>query len=430
MKYAILLLLVCASFFAGAGERLTREQVVAETLKPYAGPSNPGVDTSTLTNKVMCGYQGWFNAEGDGAERGWTHWSRAKTFDDGNATVDMWPDMTELGPDERFTTGFSFKDGRKAEVFSSYRKETVLRHFKWMREYGIDGVFVQRFIGGLKNPRAARHNNTVLNHCREGANVNGRAYAVMYDLSGLGPNRIQEVIEDWRELKTKMRVTDDPAYLKHRGKPVVSVWGIGFSDDRKYTLAECRTLIEFLKNDKECGGCTVMLGVPTYWRDLHRDAVKDPALHDVIKLADIVSPWTIGRYRNQKDILNYETKTMKADIAWCAENKLDFFPVAFPGFTWRNLKNDASPGIPRLGGQFLWSQFAAFKRSGASMIYVAMFDEVDEGTAIFKCANYVPVGTKSVFLGLDGLPADHYLKLTGNAGKLLRGEIPLSETLP
>jgi hypothetical protein len=57
------------------------------------------------------------------------------------------------------------------------------------------------------------------------------------------------------------------------------------------------------------------------------------------------------------------------------------------------------------------------------MIYVAMFDEVDEGTAIFKCANEVPVGTASKFLNFEGLPSDYYLKLVGTGTKLLRGEL-------
>ena len=64
------------------------------------------------------------------------------------------------------------------------------------------------------------------------------------------------------------------------------------------------------------------------------------------------------------------------------------------------------------------------------MIYVAMFDEIDEGTAIFKCTNDVPVGAESKFLTYDGLPSDFYLRLTGNGAKLLRGEIPLSEKIP
>ena len=45
----------------------------------------------------------------------------------------------------------------------------------------------------------------------------------------------------------------------------------------------------------------------------------------------------------------------------------------------------------------------AAKQGGATMIYVAMFDEMDEGTAIFKTTNTPPVG-ESPFLKDDGLP--------------------------
>jgi hypothetical protein len=57
-----------------------------------------------------------------------------------------------------------------------------------------------------------------------------------------------------------------------------------------------------------------------------------------------------------------------------------------------------------------------------------MFDEMDEGTAIFKCTNQPPVGCK--LLDMEGLPSDHYLWLTGKAGQMLRGEIPFSKKLP
>jgi len=64
------------------------------------------------------------------------------------------------------------------------------------------------------------------------------------------------------------------------------------------------------------------------------------------------------------------------------------------------------------------------------MLYVAMFDEIDEGTAIMKCAHEVPVG-KSIFVPFDEeVPSDHYLWLTGIAGKMLRGEIPFSKEMP
>jgi len=70
-------------------------------LKPYDGPSVTGADRNTLTGKVMTGYQGWFNCEGDGANLGWTHWARdrRKTFGPGNVTVDLWPDVSECDDD-------------------------------------------------------------------------------------------------------------------------------------------------------------------------------------------------------------------------------------------------------------------------------------------------------------------------------------------
>jgi hypothetical protein len=65
--------------------------------------------------------------------------------------------------------------------------------------------------------------------------------------------------------------------------------------------------------------------------------------------------------------------------------------------------------IPRLGGKFLWSQAVAAKQAGAKALYVAMFDELDEGTAIFKTTQDPPVG-ESRFLAEPGVKSDHYLE--------------------
>jgi predicted deacylase len=62
---------------------------------------------------------------------------------------------------------------------------------------------------------------------------------------------------------------------------------------------------------------------------------------------------------------------------------------------------------PWLKGGFLWSQFVAAKKAGASKVYVAMFDEVDKGTAIFNCTNNPPVG-ENPFVTYEGLPSGHY----------------------
>jgi hypothetical protein len=421
---------VSAAVGQNAEKNLTREQIIEQTMQPYTGPSTPGVDVSTMEGKVLCGYQGWHGAEGDGMGRGWYHWDLDGQFKPGHCKFDLWPDMTELDADERYATAFRHADGRAAEVYSAFNRKTVLRHFRWMKEYGLDGVFVQRFVVEVSHPKGLRQFNTVLSHCREGANLNGRTYAVMYDLSGLGEKQIDKVMDDWKLLVDHMQITRDNAYLHHRGKPVVAVWGFGFSDGRKYTLAEGLELVRFLKDDPHYGGNTVMLGIPTFWRTMERDAVNDPALLELVGKADIVSPWTVGRYADISQAVSYAEKTLAPDLAWCRQRGKEYLPVVFPGFSWHNMfPKSPSNQIPRQGGKFLWAQYAAAKKAGCTMVFQAMFDEVDEGTAIYKCTNDPPVG-ESKFITFEGLPSDHYLKLVGAATKMIAGKQPLSERIP
>ncbi|HEX7619581.1 MAG TPA: hypothetical protein VF359_00100 [Anaerolineales bacterium] len=69
------------------------------------------------------------------------------------------------------------------------------------------------------------------------------------------------------------------------------------------------------------------------------------------------------------------------------------------------------------------------------MIYNAMFDEVDEATAMYKIAataNDQPAGVDLISMDADGvrLSSDWYLRLAGAATQMLRGEIPLTIDIP
>lgn len=369
---------------------------------------------------VMAGYQGWFNAPGDGADRGWYHYTGHDGFRPGSCSIDFWPEMSEYK--KRYKSDFSFADGTPAYLFSSNDEETVDLHFRWMKEYGLDGVFMQRFVSEIRNPSGLAHFNKVLASAMKSANKYGRAICVMYDLSGMRPGGEQTVLKDIAEVAERHNLKNrkkNPSYLHHNGRPLVVVWGVGFNDNRRYGLKEVETIINGLKEQ----GFSVMLGVPTHWRELSRDTEADPFLHELIRRSDIIMPWFVGRY-NEASYLSYK-ELIKKDLEWAKANRVDYAPLAFPGFSWRNMKGQHSAQIPRNKGDFFWKQLAGAISSGAEMIYVAMFDEIDEGTAIFKCAKKVPVG-ESVFVPIEeGIGSDHYLWLTGEAGKMLRKEKPL-----
>lgn len=368
----------------------------------------------------MCGYQGWFRCPGDAANEGWRHWSRnANKIGPSTLTFEMWPDLTNFGDDEKYLApGFTYPDSKPAHLFSSANSKTVERHFKWMEEYGIDGAFVQRFLVSIASPS----NDKVLSHVRAAAAKSGRAYAICYDLSGFPKEKLVDAITtDWKRLINEMKITQDKQYLHHNGKPVVFVWGF-YSDRFSPTIAN--GIIDFFKLDKKYGA-TLIGGCQWYWR-----SEKDEEWAKVFRRFDVISPWNVGNSSKVDGQKHAATGYWKDDLAEAKNAQMAYLPVIYPGFGWTNLngREAAKSNLPRLGGEFYWRQFSIAKELGMEMAYVAMFDEVDEGTAIFKVSNTPP--TQATFATYDGLPADWYLRLTGESSKLIRGERKNQLTLP
>ena len=407
-------------------DRFISEFIALNQLPKEVVMSDPAAKTTesmsrvrfkSIRNLVMAGYQGWFNTPEDGAGLGWKHFEKEKEFKPGKCTIDLWPDVSEY--EKTYETAFKLPDETPAKVFSSYDASTTDLHFKWMKQYGIDGVFMQRFVVSIRNQKGKDNYNKILNNAVLSAEKYDRAICLMYDLSGMEAGEEDILIRDWKELceKYKLVSRNNNHYVYHHGKPLVAVWGIGFNDRRKYGYEQVKKIIDFLKSE----GCSILVGVPTHWRTLTIDAVSDTRLLELVKQADIVHPWLVGRFDNN----TYEPyrKSIEEDIKWCKANGKDYMPVLFPGFSWHNMKKDAPQNmIPRLGGRFFWKQVKGAVDAGAESLYLAMFDEIDEGTAFFKCTNTPPVGESS-FITYEGEAPDHYLWLAGEAAKYLRGEL-------
>ena len=378
------------------------------------------IDPTTLHHKVLCGYQGWFRCPGDAMNDGWRHWSRnSRQITPDSLTFEMWPDLSEYGEDEKYPApGFTYRDGKPAHLFSSTNPKTVQRHFEWMRQYGLDGVFLQRFLVAAGNPST----DLVMEHARKSAASTGRVWALCYDLSGARTERIYDrLTSDWKRLVDEKRITNDDRYLRHNGKPVLFIWG--FYSDR-FDAALAHRIIDFFKTDPKYG-VTLVGGCQWYWR-----SEKNAEWGKVFRRFDIISPWNVGNVTRIAGQKHANTGSWKTDMAEAKSAGMQYLPVIYPGFGWTNLKGQdrARDTIPRLGGEFFWRQFTTASELGVDMAYVAMFDEVDEGTAIFKVSNTPPI--QAQFQTLENLPTDWYLRLTAEGSRLIRGERKTQKDLP
>jgi hypothetical protein len=130
-----------------------------------------------------------------------------------------------------------------------------------------------------------------------------------------------------------------------------------------------------------------------------------------------------GPWASSADVAALYATRVQGDLQALTSTGIRYMPVLFPGFSWANLMRvrGGSTGaavnrIPRDCGRFLWAraQSALATRSGS--VYVAMFDEFDEGTALLPIAASaadVPAGMTSVTLDQDHctLPKEWYLSL-------------------
>ena len=398
--------LLSAAAFGSAAAVLT-------DFSPAHAASPPG----DVVGKISVGYQGWFACPGDGAPiGGWWHWSRDRFQPPSstNTTIVSWPDMRDYT--HTYPTAYpNLGNGSPATLFSSYDQQTVDTHFQWMRTYGIDTAALQRFNPmGDEGPTR----DAMATKVRTAAEATGRKYYIMYDVTNWTAMQT-EIKQDWT---AKMSAhTSSSAYARQNGKPVVCIWGFGFSDnDRPFTPAPCLDVVNWFKAQ----GCYVIGGVPTHWRRGVDDS--RPGFSEVYHAFNMISPWMVGRARRIENLENYLVNVNTPDIADCAANGIDYQPCVLPG--------DLSDGA-RQHGDYYWRSIYNMIKIGSQGLYVSMFDEYNEGNQIAKTAETaasVPAGSGIRPLDEDGTfcSADYYLRITQDGGKMLKGQIALTAVRP
>jgi hypothetical protein len=388
-------------------------------------------DATSLNNKVMAGYQGWFRAPDDRpGNTGWAHWFNSPVPSPRAMSFDTWPDMSELTPAEKYAVpGFTNADGSQACLYSAQNYPTVLRHFEWMRTAGIDGVWLSQFCSHMPDGRDQSDYPGVLNimnNVRKAATATGRTWAFMYDTTGVTSNNVATVISNQWVRMVDSGVTSDPRYLHHEGKPVLLIWGF-YPNRRQSDPDICNPLITFLQGSGKYQAAVVG-GGDTFWR-----TAGDAAFKAMLMRLTAWMPWQVGRVSVDPETGYKKSNTghWAEDAAMCASNKVLYIPVIYAGthIAGRPPVPPVLPTVPRRNGNMLWEQFAAASKIPCiNSVFVAMFDEVNEGTEILKVSNTPP--TNAPFITYEGATGDWYMRLVRLGETMLINHTPITMPIP
>ena len=369
---------------------------------------------------MTVGYQGWFNAAGDGAgiNPPWWHWTADRNTPSGtNIGIKSWPEVGEFN--KTYATGFAnLGNGSAAKLYSAWDAQTVDTQIKWMQDTGIDTIALQRF-GDFRGTGEAR--NVVAAHIRDAAQAHGRKFYIMYDISGW--NSFQaDLKSDWTDhIVGELHLTDSPAYAKQDGKPVVCIWGLGYTG-HPGTPQTTLDIINYFKQK----GMYVIGGLGNDWRVADGTRWSQAGFLSVFDALDAISPWMVGVIGDSASSDNNRKNYNEGDVAYLHGKGKHYQPCVMPGDLQEKQRHH---------GDFMWHQFYNMIQIGSDGLYISMYDEYNEGNQIAKTAATsaaIPAGSNFVTLDEDGTKcsSDYYLRLTADGGKMLRKQIPLSATRP
>ncbi len=375
--------------------------------------------SSDVAGKVVVGYQGWFACRGDGSPlNNWNH-----------TNLEMWPDCREYpttfsgcpfnqaGAQQPGYTG-NLGNGQPARIFSEYTQSTTNVHVQWMQQYGIDCAAIQRFGTELGNRTLKAYRDSTSVHLKNSCETYGRKFYIMYDISGWGSFQ-NDIKTDWTNtIVGSLHLTTSTGYAKQGGKPVVCIWGFGVSGEPG-NASSWTDVITWFKNQ----GCYVIGGTAGGFAN---DASNSTAYN----ACNMLMPWPVGATGSMSSFQS----TYSRDLTYCNAHGIDYQAGCYPGTSFYNSNNSWPKNkIPRMHGDFMWSQFAGMRNAGVKSMYIAMFDEMQEATSVFKIAEdstMVPKGYYFVNLDADGVhvSSDFYLRLITNGARMMKGLIPYQAT--
>lgn len=415
--------------FGSEDNYISEISVYIGTLNPDAQPiparpNNPG---SEFKGKSFAGYQLWHEA-GNKPED-WRHWAYGKlpAAGRGNHNTETFPYLADYQNNANvnlYPTNFAnLGNGSAAKLYNSTDKGVIDVQMSLLQKAGFDGVAIQRNapVGrDMKYTSTEDYYINIKNACEK----TGRYFYVMYCMPDVnnGSQSLDDLVEgikrDWvYQMEQIYALSSSPAYATVNGKPVVELWGLGYST----ILVNKPQALELAKFFKD-RGCYVIAGVPRDWRLRNEGSRTD--FEEVYKAYNMISPWTVGAYSDAAGADNYRANYMVPDKTYCNQNGVDYYPVIFPGSAWSQHVSGYPNDTKRNGGQFLWNQARNIKSIGAASMYFAMLDEFEESTNIISSAtDYFDIPTDQYFgtLAQDGIwtSSDYYLRLAGAAARML-----------
>jgi hypothetical protein len=310
----------------------------------------------------------------------------------------------------QYQTGFgNLGNGLSASLFTSYNKDVVDLHMKWLAEVGIKAVAIGRF-----NPAGITTPDITAGNVRDQAPKYGVKYYISYDISGW-TTFDKDIPNDWTNvIKGNLKMIDSSNYAHQNGKPVVEIWGVSASNNSS-TVAQSTSLLNWFQSQ----GVYVILGVPHEW-------LSNTEWYPVYNMANMIQPWMIGVIGSVGDSDNWKNEWVN-DLAYTNANGLDFQVSILPG-------DDSAATPQRLHGDFMWEQFANATSAGVKSAFISMYDEFGEGNQIMPTAEDASMNPKgvNVALDIDGVhcSSDYYMRLTGDGAKMLKGQLPLTYVRP